>query len=423
MLDLAVDGLKASDNRCSKAQTAAAANGIIEGNGRIRLPGFPSVLPKGLGDVSTLEHYLPLADLQARVLEASRILDRYRSSLRLNAPAPDRHSRQNPKLPGSGDPSATYETGMTRENFQKPLTPLTPSPLTDHLYYKREDLTITKAYKVRGAVVGMAKMLENQTATRFLGVSTGNHALGILKAAELLKPDGVRVVIPSNTSECKRLKLSLAMAKLETLGVEARLEVQGNTFNEARDWAIKNTEPGEYYLDPYGDPWVVAGQGTIGVELLNQLAPLVRAGNYEELLVVSPIGGGGLLTGTATAMKMLASWNPTFKNVNLRFVGLRLLDLESPLGDAIRVTKMEPANETTLRALGVQVAEMSDQDMEAGLGFVNHELGLDVEGASGGTLSPVLFRLDCLPSEKRLVVCLLSGANTNPSNEPAPVCV
>ncbi|MBY0404257.1 MAG: pyridoxal-phosphate dependent enzyme, partial [Cyanobacteria bacterium] len=86
---------------------------------------------------------------------------------------------------------------------EAPLTPLDPSQMMGNLLYKREDLTLTKAYKLRGAVVGMAYALETLGYQKFLTVSTGNHALGVLKAAELLKPQQIRLVVPLNTSPYK----------------------------------------------------------------------------------------------------------------------------------------------------------------------------------------------------------------------------
>lgn len=96
---------------------AASTIPAIDEDGRIRLPGFPAGL--------SIQSYLPLVHRYAKILEASRILDRHRDHLRLLA-------RFNPALANSGEPQA-------------PLTALTPSTLLPHLYYKREDQTATRA--------------------------------------------------------------------------------------------------------------------------------------------------------------------------------------------------------------------------------------------------------------------------------------
>lgn len=360
----------------------AATIPAIDENGRIRLPGFPAGL--------SIESYLPLVHQYAKILEASRILDRHRDHLRLLENTPD-------TLPGNLP--------------QSPLTALTASSMLSHLYYKREDQTATRAYKVRGAVVGMAKCMESRNVKQFLTVSTGNHALGVLKAAELLLPQSVRLVVPCTTASVKLEKLQKTIVGLNSKGVQADLLFRGKTFDEARAWALANQQENEAYLDPYSDPWVVAGQGTLGLELLEQIGELLQQGNYEEVVIVSPIGGGGLLTGTATALKMASAWEPAFRNVSVRFLGLRLDDLNAPLGDAIRVAEMAATNEVALQALGVTVQTMTQEQMEQGVDFVCHDLGHQVEGASGGTLHPVLSDENYQPNERRLVVSLLSGGN------------
>lgn len=361
---------------------AATTIPAIDENGRIRLPGFPAGL--------SIESYLPLVHQYAKILEASRILDRHRDHLRLLENAAD-------SLPGNQP--------------QSPLTAMTASSMLSHLHYKREDQTATRAYKVRGAVVGMAKCMESRNVKQFLTVSTGNHALGVLKAAELLLPQSVRLVVPCTTASVKLEKLQKTIVGLNSKGVQADLLFRGKTFDEARAWALANQQENEAYLDPYSDPWVVAGQGTLGLELLEQIGNLLQQGDYEEVVIVSPIGGGGLLTGTATALKMASAWEPAFRNVSVRFLGLRLDDLNAPLGDAIRVAEMAASNEIALQALGVTVQTMTQDQMEQGVDFVRHDLGHQVEGASGGTLHPILSDENYQPNERRLVVSLLSGGN------------
>lgn len=351
---------------------------LIDENGRISLPGFPQGL--------AIESYLPLVNLYTRILEASRILDRYRDELRLNA------------------------TGQNRD--QSPLTALQPSAMLPHLYYKREDQTITRAYKVRGAVVGMAKAMESGGAGRFLAVSTGNHAMGVLKAAELLRPESVRIVVPDNTTFWKVQRIVKAVEGLNGQGVKADLVAAGQNFDQARTWAT-GQEKGEFYLDPYEDPWVVAGQGTLGLELVGQISRLLDAGRYEEVTVVSPIGGGGLLGGTSTALRMASAWEPAWRNVGLNLVGLTLNDYQAELGDAIRVKKMADGNRTVLDAWNVSLLGMGDPEMAEGLRFIKADLRETVEGASAGTLWPILNDAACRPKAQRLVISILSGANTS----------
>lgn len=343
-------------------------------DGRIKIPGIGS----GLSFAS----YLPMVHLYASILEASRILDRYRAHL----------------------------SPLSGENFQAPLTPLVPSTIMPNLYYKREDQTVTRAYKVRGALVGMSKGMESQGATRFLVVSTGNHALGVLKAAELLRPESVCIVVPTNTALTKLKKIRKRVAFLQALGVKADLVHEGETFDDARAWAMAQSGDA-YYLDPYSDPWVVAGQGTIGLELFHQLTPLLARHTLEEVVVIAPIGGGGLLAGTATALKMAAAWDPRFRSVDVHFLGLRLADFNARLGDAVRVHQVAPGNQALFDALSIPVLDMDDDTMLFGMKAVESDLGVQVEGPCGATLYPVR-QLDAYqPTENRLVISLLSGGN------------
>lgn len=356
----------------------------------IQMPGIPAGM--------SLEAYLPLMQQYAATLEANRILDRFRPQL----------------------------SQLQNNNLQAPLTPLVPSNLYQNLYYKREDLTTTRAYKVRGALVGMAKHMELAQARHFVAVSTGNHALGVLKAAELLRPASVRIVVPHNTAENKLVKIDQAIATLKPLGIAAERVTVGGSFDEARAFAMAEPDPSWCYLDPYSDPWVVAGQGTLGFELFQQIGPLLENDALKEVppkevLVISPVGGGGLLAGTATALKLASAWDSRFRGVHLRFLGLRLSNPQSPLGDAIRVNQVAPRNQQLMNTLKVENLRLQDSQMTQGRLAVKQDLGVWVEGASAGTLAAVLgpvvqpsvdaFATDYSVSDHRLVVCLLSGGN------------
>ncbi|MBX2860342.1 MAG: pyridoxal-phosphate dependent enzyme [Vampirovibrio sp.] len=348
-------------------------NGLQE-DGQIRLPGLASGV--------SMDHYLSLVHVHSSILEASRILDRHRPAL----------------------------TQIELADNQEPMTPLQASTKTPNLYFKREDLTITRAYKVRGAVVSMAKAMESFDRSKFLTVSTGNHALGIIQAARLLKPATVTIAVPSNTAPGKRRKIEEKIADLKKYDVEGKVVTVGETFDDCRTWAIAQQAEGEYYIDPYSNPWVVAGQGTIGLELLAQLATEMQKKPIEEIVLISPIGGGGLLAGTTTGLQIGMAWDPRFRNTSLKVVGLRLEDMHAEWGDAIRVKEIAPGNRHIFNALGIEIAEMDDATMLRCMKEAKDELDTWVEGPSAGTLS-LKEREDVSPNEKRLTVCLISGGN------------
>ena len=155
-----------------------AATPQIDADGRISLPGFPQGF--------SLETYLPLVNLHARILEANRILDRYRAQLRQEALCTScgKNFLNDVGCPcqecnhQTGDRGGDeYELHTRPEQFeQTPLTALQTSSLLPNLFYKREDQTVTRAYKVRGAVVGMAKAMVFDGAILFLAIATMHWA-------------------------------------------------------------------------------------------------------------------------------------------------------------------------------------------------------------------------------------------------------
>jgi threonine dehydratase len=255
----------------------------------------------------------------------------------------------------------------------------------------------------------MSVAMEDKGFFRFLAVSTGNHALGVLKAAELLRPDSVRIFVPTNTAPAKLARLMQESQALHTSGVQTQIIISGSTFDESKKLALLENQA-EYFIDPYSDPYVVAGQGTVGLELFRQLLPMLTDPTITELILIAPIGGGGLLAGTATALRMASLWHPRFHHLHMRLHGLRLADINSALGDAIRVKYPDANNQTLFNLMGVQTATMTDAEMRDGMDWVWHDIQATVEGACGGTLMPLLTK-QIEPAPHRLTVCLLSGGN------------
>jgi threonine dehydratase len=372
----------------------------ISGNGTITLPGFLNPF--------TIAQYRFLASTFASILDADTLLQGYAEELG--------------RFPQLVSPAQTNDSSSVDAPPPLPaaLTPLDRSRQYPTLFYKREDLTITQAYKVRGAVNAMATVMEAQGCNRFLAVSTGNHALGVLKAAEILRPDSVRIIVPNNTTPAKLQKLQRKAEQLRLDGLLAQVLVRGDSFDQSREWALMQNEA-EFLISPYDDPWVVAGQGSIGMELLRQLGLMLSQTDHppDELVLIAPIGGGGLLGGTATALRMGMAWHPAFttihKSIQLRCVGMRLASLSSELGDAIRVKYPGPSNQQLFALTEVEQHRMTDPDMQAGMTFVYQDINARIEGACGGTLHPVLSDDPLFnafkPSPHRWVVCLLSGGN------------
>jgi len=368
---------------------SALKGGIVphfQENGRIALP----AVPEGLG----VDTYIPLLHLYTSILEAERSMHAFRKSLSLRL------------KPTIHQPTA---------QLSQVVTALQASPLMSNLYFKREDQTVIKAYKMRGAFCGMRRAMQSYGETYFIAVSTGNHAMGILKAAELLRPQSVQIVVPNNTSDIKLKNINSKILAVRHKGVDASVLYIGDTFDEARDWAIEQSLGGKcYYLDPYSNPWVVAGQGTIGLELYRQLTPiLAKNPRIKEVILISPIGGGGLLAGTATAFTMASAWDARFKEIDLKIVGLRLQNMSTKYGDAVRVKHPAESNLAILNALNVEQVKMNDDHMAWGMKETFRHLGDRVEGPSGAPLYMAMHHEAWKPTAERLVICMVSGGNVS----------
>jgi threonine dehydratase len=156
------------------------------------------------------------------------------------------------------------------------------------VYLKFENLQFTASFKERGACNKLAQLSANQAACGVVAMSAGNHAQGVAYHAQRL---GLRAVIVM-----PRLTAGVKVARTQGFGAEVIL--YGDTLDEARNHALELADKqGLSFVHPYDDPAVIAGQGTIGLEMLADVPDL-------DCLVIA-VGGGGLISGIATVAKAL----------------------------------------------------------------------------------------------------------------------
>jgi len=158
------------------------------------------------------------------------------------------------------------------------------------VYLKLENLQKTGAFKVRGAFYKISKLVKTKDVKKVVTASSGNHAQGVAYSASLLGVEAV-VVMPRYTPFYK-------VNAARSYG--AKVILHGETYDDAylyaSDIAQREAAP---FIHPFDDPDIIAGQGTIGVEIYEQLP--------DADLVLVPVGGGGLIAGIAIALKRLSS--------------------------------------------------------------------------------------------------------------------
>ncbi len=174
-------------------------------------------------------------------------------------------------------------------------TPLDEAPsisrrLDNRVWLKREDMQPVFSYKIRGAYTLMASLSREHLDRGVITASAGNHAQGVALAAQVLKAEAV-IVMPKTTPEIK-------VESVRRLG--ATIVLHGNTYDEASEHAHQIAdERGATYVPPFDHPLIIAGQGTVAMEILRQHSRPLDA-------IFVPVGGGGLIGGVATYVKALA---------------------------------------------------------------------------------------------------------------------
>jgi threonine dehydratase len=286
-------------------------------------------------------------------------------------------------------------------------TPVESSPISPgaRLYLKLENLQHTGSFKARGA---FSKLLSLEPAARARGVvaaSTGNHGAAVAYAAQALETRA-RIVVPKDANPGK-------IAAIKAHGGEVVVHGDDSAVSEthARKLAAADHVP---YVSPYNDPEVVAGQGTIGVELARQL-PGVDA-------VFIALGGGGLLAGVAAHLKsvwpgtMVIGCSPENSAVMIESIRAgRIVDRPSlPTlsdGTAGGVEK-DAITFEWCRTLGDEFVTVSENEIRQAMRSVQETHHLAVEGAAGVALAAFLRTAGAWRG--KTVVVILCGGNVEP---------
>lgn len=286
-------------------------------------------------------------------------------------------------------------------------TPLERSRWLSHggrrdVFLKLECFQLTGSFKLRGAMARLSTLNEEERVRGLLTVSAGNHGLAIAECSVALGLEAT-IVVPESASR----------AKVEAIRrYPVRLIEKGATYDDAERAARDlERETGMTFVSPYNDPEVIAGQGTIGIEIAEDL-PDVEA-------VIAPIGGGGLIAGVAIAMKAI---NPRIKVYGAEPANSPTMTAALEAGRIIQIEEqetiadgcagnIEPDSITfpIIQRLVDGIILVSEDSMRSAIARVAREDHLIIEGSAAASIAAI----DDSRVEGSNVAAIITGRNIN----------
>ena len=278
--------------------------------------------------------------------------------------------------------------------------------LRNRLLLKREDLQPVFSFKLRGAYNKMASLPRARLAKGVIAASAGNHAQGVALAAQRLRCRAV-IVMPVTTP---RIKVDAVQAR----GAEVRLH--GDSYSDAYDEAMRiKRQRGLTFVHPYDDPDVIAGQGTIGMEIVRQ-----HPGEIDAIFV--PVGGGGLISGIAAYVKEVSP--------RTRIIGVEPVDADA-MARSLKAGRRVKLEQVGLFADGVAVKEVGEEtfrlcrrlvddmvlvdtdEMCAAIKDVFEDTRVVLEPAGALAVAGAKAWVGRHDARRKTLVAVTSGANTN----------
>ncbi|MDR1494145.1 MAG: threonine ammonia-lyase [Planctomycetaceae bacterium] len=269
------------------------------------------------------------------------------------------------------------------------------------VYLKTENLQTTGSFKVRGAYYKISQLSDAEKSRGVIACSAGNHAQGVALAA-----------LRHNIKAIICLPDSVPLSKLDatrSYGAETCL-VEG-VYDDAYQKAVQlQEENGSTFIHPFDDEYVIAGQGTIALEILDQLP------DVEQVIV--PVGGGGLISGVALAIKSL---NPKIQVFGVQARGaasmlnsikdrqIERLDSVSTFADGIAVKEPGKLTFDLCQKYVDDVVSVSDDEISAAILMLIERQKMIAEGAGAVAVAAAMFNK--VPIQGKKVVSLVSGGN------------
>lgn len=287
-------------------------------------------------------------------------------------------------------------------------TPLEGSPWLSEaaggdVLLKLECYQPTGSFKVRGALTAISHLTSDERARGVVTASAGNHGLGLAYAASRLGVEAT-VVVPDNASPAK-------VAALQRFPIT--LLRGGASYDTAERKALDlSLETGAIFVSPYNDPWVIAGQGTIGVELLEDAPMLDR--------VIIPVGGGGLISGIGAWLKSI---NPSIEVIGVQSSASPAMERALAARELVQIpilptladglaANIQRDSITFDLAMGLvdRIVLVSEEEIAAAVRGSFHELHLPLEGSAVVGIAAILNgHLTGLEGKRTAVI--ISGRN------------
>jgi threonine dehydratase len=290
-------------------------------------------------------------------------------------------------------------------------TPLVPyGPPDERVFLKAESLQGIGAFKIRGAYVAIAALSPEERGRGVITYSSGNHAQGVARAARLLGTTAV-IVMPDDAPAIKRDRVAADGAEIVIVG-------PASDERQARAEAIA-AERGLAIIPPFDDDRIIAGQGTIGLEIVEDLP--------TTGLVLVPVGGGGLASGVATAIKSL---RPDVRVVGVEpelaadardslatgsIVRWSAADVARTIADGTRTQSLGVRTFAHLRAYLDGIVTVSEAQIAAGIRLATERSRLVVEPSGALAIAALTFHRSELGGDVGGdVVAVVSGGNVDP---------
>ncbi|PYP89617.1 MAG: threonine ammonia-lyase [Blastocatellia bacterium AA13] len=269
---------------------------------------------------------------------------------------------------------------------------------------KAEMFQRTGSYKIRGPLNKFSRLSDEERNRGVICSSAGNHAQGVALAAAINRMKSV-VVMAENATP----------SKVEaTRGYGAEVVLHGTIWDEANEKCKEIcAERGLTYIHPFDDPHLVAGQGTLGMEIFDDWA--------EADVVIVPIGGGGLISGVSMALKNL---NPKIKIIGVESSGAPAMNRSVAEGrlitldrvdcsiDGLKVKRVGEYTYEVVKHFVDELVSLPDEKIFEGMLWIMSHCKLVVEGAAAAPVAALLNGLVNIPAGSK-VVCVLSGGNVN----------